>query len=140
MDISIPIWILIFPIIFSFLLYWILKSLPPKIVEQNEVLDFEGNMTTTNYRTHSFWVSIFFSFVFIFSAISLFILMGTIASLAGSSTLIILIPLLILGYGFYNVTMMIRYREPQDYKYWIGYAVISFFTSFVFLGLIVSSF
>lgn len=134
MDISVPIGVLFFPIVFSFMLYWILKILIPQAPDTNELLDFEGNTTITNYRTHAFWISIFFILIFIFFALGLFFLAGAIAGLAGG-TFLFLIPFLILGYGFYNVIMMIKYREPRDYKYWIGYVVISFFSSLVFFWL-----
>ena len=104
----------------------------------NEILDYEENEITTNYRK---WAFRFFIYLVLLSGLGIYLIPSKVIA---SETEIFSQKLLILGWvvriflciGIFFMIMMIRNNETRDYKYWISLIGISLF----FLASIASSF
>lgn len=98
-------------------------------MEKEEILDYEEEERTTNFRK---WAFRFLIYLILLFSIGLYLFPS---SLAASEIESLHTKLYVLGWilkiflciGIFFTIMMIRNREPRDYKYWISLIGISFF-------------
>ncbi|MDC3210236.1 MAG: hypothetical protein P8M17_12000 [Saprospiraceae bacterium] len=97
-------------------------------MEKEEILDFDDYIKTTNFRK---WAFRFLIYLILLFSVGLYSFPRSLAAskMENMHLFYVLgwILKIFLCIGIFFTIMMIRNREPRDYKYWISLFGISFF-------------